>query len=214
MPVRVRHGPNIPGAARDGRLRCGHGTEVEARIREQEAGPVAEGEAGGEAPEAVRAARAAQELERHVTADAAWARDRLAEARIARLGTVGPDGTVRLVPVCCALAPDADELVGAVDHKPKSTTALARLADIERTGQATVLVDHYEEDWSALWWVRAAGAAAVVPPGDPRADRARDVLVAKYAQYRDSPPAGPVYTVALDRLTWWRADRRGGGGSP
>jgi PPOX class probable F420-dependent enzyme len=122
---------------------------------------------------------------------------------------------VRLVPICCALDPASDRLVSAVDHKPKSTTALARLADIERTGRATVLVDHYDDqDWSALWWVRVHGPAQVLAPDDERAGRARDLLVAKYPQYRARPPAGPVVTVALDRLTWWRADRTGGGDSP
>jgi len=122
---------------------------------------------------------------------------------------------VRLVPICCALDPGRDRLVSAVDHKPKTTTALARLADIERTGRASVLVDHYDdEDWSALWWVRVRGAAEVVAPDDARAAAARDLLAAKYAQYATRPPAGPVYAVARGRLTWWGADRAGGGGSP
>lgn len=205
----------IPGAGPHGRLRCGDGIEVETHRRGQEARPVAEGEAGGQAPEAGGAARAAQGLERLVAGDDAWARARLAEARIARLGTVGPDGTARLVPICCALDPGRDRLVSAVDHKPKSTAALARLADIGRTGHATLLVDHYDdEDWSALWWVRVRGAAEVLAPDDAHVAGARELLAAKYPQYRVQPPAGPVYTVALDQVTWWRADRDGGGGSP
>ena len=64
---------------------------------------------------------------------------------------------------CRSCSPSrGDVVVGAVDHKPKSTTRLARLADIARTGRATLLVDHYEDDWSRLWWVRISGPAAVV----------------------------------------------------
>jgi PPOX class probable F420-dependent enzyme len=116
-----------------------------------------------------------------------------------------------VVPICFALDGDrgsergVERVVSAVDHKPKSTPALARLADIARTGRATLLVDHYvDDDWSALWWVRVTGAAAILDGADPTLERARAALVAKYPQYREQPPAGPAYVVALDRLTWWR----------
>ncbi len=134
----------------------------------------------------------------------AWALARLSAARVARLGTVGPAGQARLVPTCFALL---DELiVSAVDHKPKTTTSLARLADIERLGRATLLVDHYDDaDWSALWWVRVSGPAAVLPPTDPHTAAAVDRLVAKYPQYRTHPPAGPISTIGIESLTWWRA---------
>jgi PPOX class probable F420-dependent enzyme len=98
-------------------------------------------------------------------------------------------------------------VVSAVDHKPKSTRALARLGDIERTGRATLLVDHYDDtDWTALWWVRVTGAAVVVGVDDPGAEGARRALAAKYRQYEATPLTGPVYAVALDVLRWWRAD--------
>lgn len=96
--------------------------------------------------------------------------------------------------------------MSAVDHKPKTTTALARLADIERTGRATVLVDHYDDaDWSALWWVRVSGAAVVHEPDSDNARAAVDLLVTKYEQYRVHRPQGPVVAVALDAVTSWRA---------
>jgi PPOX class probable F420-dependent enzyme len=109
------------------------------------------------------------------------------------------------VPVCFAI--DGDRVTSAVDHKPKSTRALARLDDIARTRRATLLVDHYDDDrWSQLWWVRVTGTAAVHEPGSPVAVRGVARLVEKYRQYRDQPPTGAVYTVALDQVTWWRAD--------
>jgi PPOX class probable F420-dependent enzyme len=114
---------------------------------------------------------------------------------------------VRIVPVCFAV--DGDRIVSAVDHKPKSTRALARLADIERTGRATLLVDHYDDaDWSSLWWVRVTGSATVLAADDPRTGGAIDLLAAKYPQYATSPPAGPVYAIAIDHLSSWRADGR------
>jgi PPOX class probable F420-dependent enzyme len=134
----------------------------------------------------------------------AWAVDQLVGARVARLGTVAADGTARLVPVC--FAGDEHRLYSAVDHKPKSTTALARLADITRTGRATLLVDHYDDrDWSVLWWVRASGPALVHDPSDPHTATGVDRLRDKYEQYRRTPPEGPVYSIEIESLTWWKA---------
>jgi PPOX class probable F420-dependent enzyme len=97
--------------------------------------------------------------------------------------------------------------VSAVDHKPKTTNELARLADIERSGRASVLVDHYDDaDWSALWWVRVSGAAVVLASDSDDARAAVDVLVTKYEQYRDHRPQGPVVAVALDSVTSWQAN--------
>ncbi len=65
-----------------------------------------------------------------------------------------------------------------------------------------VLVDHYEDDWSRLWWVRADGRARVLLPGDEE-DRARALLAAKYPPYREAPPPGPVIAVDVDRWSTW-----------
>ena len=95
-----------------------------------------------------------------------------------------------------------------MDHKPKTTTALARLADIERAGRATLLADRYDDDdWSMLWWVRLSGPAAVHDAADPRSLDARSRLVEKYPQYRQTPPTGPTYSIAIEHLTWWSATR-------
>ena len=131
-----------------------------------------------------------------------WVADALRTARVARLGTVDIDGAVRLVPVCFALVDGW--LVSAVDHKPKRTGQLRRLDDMRATGAATVLIDHYDEDWSQLWWIRVRGRAEVVTVGAER-DVALDALVAKYEQYRERRPAGDVWRVATDELRWWRA---------
>jgi hypothetical protein len=63
-----------------------------------------------------------------------------------------------------------------------------------------VLIDHYEDDWSRLWWVRLRGRARVVEHDK----RALELLTAKYAQYRDQPPSGPVIIVAVEERIEWR----------
>lgn len=120
------------------------------------------------------------------------------------MATVGADGAVRLVPICFAVV---DRWVAsAVDHKPKRTGQLRRLDDIETTGSATVLVDHYDDEWSRLWWVRVRGRAVVHRDRDDEAVVATlAALAAKYAQYRERPPEGAVYRIAIDEVRSWRA---------
>lgn len=113
-----------------------------------------------------------------------------------------PDGSPRLVPICFAL--DGDRLYTAVDDKPKRSRSLARLADIERDPRVEVLIDGYDEDWSRLWWVRLRGRARVVAEG-PEARRAIALLQAKYRQYRERPPGGPVIVVAIEERRAWTA---------
>jgi PPOX class probable F420-dependent enzyme len=126
----------------------------------------------------------------------AQARALFEAARVARLATVDEHGLPHLVPVVFAVRGDA--VVFAVDHKPKRTTNLRRLRNIEATGRVSLLVDHYDEDWTRLWWVRADGTARVLR-GDDRAEPVR-WLVAKYDQYTGRPPEGPV--VWIDVTTW------------
>ena len=125
------------------------------------------------------------------------ARARFAAARVARLATITPDGRPHLVPVVFVL--ERDVLHVAVDRKPKSTTALRRLANVAANPQACLLVDHYADDWTQLWWVRADGTATV---RDLTHD-VRERLAAKYAPYVDEPPPGPVVEVAISRWTGW-----------
>lgn len=126
----------------------------------------------------------------------ATAEERLAQARVGRLATVTADGRPHVVPVCFALA--GGRIFTAVDAKPKSTRALRRLENVRATGRASLLVDHYEEDWSRLWWVRVDGAAEVVD-----ATEALDALAAKYEQYRTAPPAGPAIAIVPERWRSW-----------
>lgn len=129
-------------------------------------------------------------------------RSRVEQARVARLATVRPDGTPHLVPITFALV--GDTLVTVVDDKPKRTMDLQRLRNIDANAVASVLVDHYVDDWSLLWWVRLDGSAHVLRDG-PRRRQALTPLVAKYDQYRTMPPRGPVLVVAVRSWTSWSA---------
>jgi PPOX class probable F420-dependent enzyme len=135
-----------------------------------------------------------------VTLTDADARARLAAARVARLATADEHGRPHVVPVTFAVA--GDSLVIAVDHKPKRTLDLKRLRNIRANPRVAVLADHYDDDWTRLWWVRADGAAAVVTDDAGRAEPVAR-LSAKYPQYRERPPEGPVIAIAIDAVSGW-----------
>jgi PPOX class probable F420-dependent enzyme len=132
-------------------------------------------------------------------------RERIGDARVARLATVRPDGRPHVVPVTFAAA-RPDLLVTAVDHKPKRTADLQRLRNIEANPEVSLLVDHYDEDWSALWWVRVDATARVVREEPERTTLTR-ALEEKYAAYADRAPAGPVIAMAVHTVTSWNLDR-------
>jgi PPOX class probable F420-dependent enzyme len=132
---------------------------------------------------------------------AAEARRRFAAARVARLATVDEYGRPHLVPVVFAV--DRETIYSAVDHKPKRTTRLRRLENVTANPAVAMLADHYEEDWDALWWVRADGTGRVLDPGDAEAVRAVVLLRERYDQYGEHPPAGQVLAVDVAHWTGW-----------
>ena len=153
----------------------------------------------------------------------AEARERFAAARVARLATADAGGRPHVVPVVFAV--DGDCVYSVVDAKPKRTTALRRLANVAENPRVALLADHYEEDWGALWWVRADGVGRVLEPGSgveaegAEAARAVDLLRARYPQQRAVGAVLAVDVRALERLVGCRlihvsSSGSGGASSP
>ncbi len=129
------------------------------------------------------------------------ARRRFAESPVARLATVRPDGSPHIVPITFAV--DGDTVYTVVDAKPKRSRRLQRLANLEAEPRCALLVDHYDADWTKLWWVRADGRATIVD--DPGSVTGMELLTARYPAYADAPPAGPVIVVSVARWHGWSA---------
>src|SRR5437879_661826 len=99
--------------------------------------------------------------------------------------------------------------LGALDRIARLLLALALLAlgarpphGVLRHPAVSVLFDHYEEDWRKLWWVRVEGSARIL--GDEaEAQRAIDLLVGRYEQYRRARPGGPAVAISIERMTGW-----------
>ncbi|MCV7429966.1 TIGR03668 family PPOX class F420-dependent oxidoreductase [Mycolicibacterium bacteremicum] len=128
--------------------------------------------------------------------------DLFSAAPVATLATADDQGVPHLVPVVFAV--EGDTVYTAVDAKRKSTQRLRRLANIAVNPRVSLLVDHYEDDWTQLWWVRADGIAEVHHDGEQMAI-GYGLLRAKYTQYERTALDGPVVTVAVHHWASWHA---------
>ena len=127
-------------------------------------------------------------------------RRRVADARVARMATIDPDGSPNVVPFVFVL--DGDTLYSSVDEKPKRTRQLRRLANLRRDPRFMVLVDQYDEDWPVVWWVRLRGRGRVLEEGAEREDALR-LLAEKYPQYEHEAPQGAVVALDVDEWRGW-----------
>lgn len=131
----------------------------------------------------------------------AWARELIADERVARLAFLDRDDRPRVLPVTFAAA--GDSVWSAIDQKPKRTAEPARVRWLRRRPEAALCVDVYSDDWDELAWVQLLGRVAVV-----EAARERDglaALTAKYPPYRAESPPGPLLELRVARALCWRA---------
>jgi PPOX class probable F420-dependent enzyme len=127
---------------------------------------------------------------------------RAAAATMARMATSSEDGQPHIVPITFAI--EGQVLFFAVDAKPKRTADLKRLRNIAANPAVSILIDHYEDDWKKLWWIRLDGRAGIVG-GHDEIERALDMLAERYPQYRINRPDGPVVAVSVERASGWSA---------
>ena len=130
-----------------------------------------------------------------------WARALLDEARVARLSYVDERDRPRVLPVTFAV--EGGAVWSAIDEKPKRTRHPARLRHLSRRPEAALLVDVYDDDWSRLAWVQLMGTVEIVDASNAR-DALRE-LAAKYPQYAERTPPGPLLRLRAERALQWRA---------
>ncbi len=113
------------------------------------------------------------------------------------------DGHPRVLPVTFAVVRGA--VWTTVDDKPKRRRGgeLARVRWLRARPRSSVMVDHYDDDWTRLAWVQLIGDASVVDvAANPDAIEA---LALRYEQYRQHTPPGPLLRLLPQRAVWWRA---------
>jgi PPOX class probable F420-dependent enzyme len=121
------------------------------------------------------------------------------------LATLSRAHGASLVPACFAI--EGDRLAIPVDSvKPKGSTALGRVRNLERDPRATLLVEHWDPvDWSRLWWVQLLLVRTNEPDG--RVAELERLLRARYPQYRDGPFV-EVLTFRIEKVGGWEAASR------
>lgn len=141
-----------------------------------------------------------------------WAGALLREARVAHLGLLDEDGFPRVLPVTFAVHEGA--VWSAVDEKPKRLPGarLARVRRLQAQPRSSLTVDRYDEDWAQLAWVAFTGTTTVLAADE--AANALGALAARYAQYRERPPGGPLLRLEPQRVRCWRASGAVGNVAP
>ncbi len=139
----------------------------------------------------------------------AWANELLESERVGHLGLLDDEGAPRVLPVTFAVA--EGRIWSAIDQKPKRAGEPARLAFLRRDPRAALTVDRYSDDWEELAWVQALGSVRILDVGEGAVGL--EALSAKYEQYREETPPGPLLALEPERYLWWRAaDPEGRGG--
>jgi len=97
----------------------------------------------------------------------------LAEQRLGRIATVGPDGQPHVVPTSFRYNAEHD----AIDVGGLRMSQTKKLRDIERSGRASIVVDDVLPPWQPRM-IEIRGTAAVIPTGGKAlSDRFEDTIV-------------------------------------
>jgi PPOX class probable F420-dependent enzyme len=130
-------------------------------------------------------------------------------ARVGRMGLLDEEGAPRVLPVTFVVA--EGRIWSAIDQKPKQAEEPARLRYLRRDPRAALTVDRYSDDWEELKWVQVLGRVRILDL--PEGAAGLRALSAKYEQYLEQPPPGPLLALRPERYLWWRAaDPEGRGG--
>ena len=127
----------------------------------------------------------------------------LAAAPTAHLATADATGAPHVIPIC--YVSDGNALFSVLDQKPKraQVTRLRRVRNIQENPRVSLVVDHYEEDWSRLGYILVMGTAELLFEGGER-DGAVRLLRQKYSQYLAMDlDANPVIKITPQRVVTW-----------
>lgn len=132
----------------------------------------------------------------------------LASWPVARLATLAEDGRADLVPI--VFAESGGALWSPIDGKAKRGAELERVRNLRRDSRVTLLLDHYDADWTKLWWLRVEGEAELVSGDSAEGRAAAEALRAKYPAYRSGVTplfSGPptLLRIRIARAFGWRA---------
>ena len=136
----------------------------------------------------------------------------IASARVAHLATADSNAVPHVIPICFAY--DGSFFYSAIDQKPKRTYGmnLKRTRNILSNPQVALILDHYEEEWSQLWYVLIKGQGELLQSGQEHRT-AIELLRQKYPQYRTMDIEGnPVIKIKPTAIVSWGTPKSCPGG--
>jgi len=133
-------------------------------------------------------------------------RELVTNQSIARLATSTSNGEPYLIPITFIL--DADRIVVVIDDKPKSDGPLRRVKNIRQNSSVAVLFDHYENDWTQLWWLLIRGDGEILEFDDFSEEQKLNIPVIfkkKYHQYKElNFNAKTFICITINTVSSWR----------
>ena len=127
----------------------------------------------------------------------------LNQTPVGHLATADAAGRPHVIPFCFVC--DDGIIYSVLDAKPKNADlkSLRRVRNILANPRVSVVIDHYESDWSQLWYLLVQGSAELLEPC-PEQAAAISLLRGKYQQYREmNLEHSPVIKITPDRATGW-----------
>ena len=122
---------------------------------------------------------------------------------VGHLATADAGGRPYVVPFCFVC--DGGKIYSVLDAKSKSADLrrLRRVRNILENPKVSLVIDHYESDWSKLWFLLVQGTAELLESGDEHA-KALAQLRTKYPQYRQMDlDDNPMIRITPERVTGW-----------
>ncbi len=122
---------------------------------------------------------------------------------VGHLATADAEGRPYVVPFCFVC--DGSSIYSILDAKPKSSELrrLRRVRNILDNPRVSLVIDHYEEDWSKLWFLLVQGTAELLE-SSPEHVAALARLRSKYPQYqRMDLDDNPMIKITAERATGW-----------
>ena len=135
-----------------------------------------------------------------MTAPNAKQRRFLHSRRVAYLTTVDAARAPHVVPVCFVLSGSTAYVVSSNERNRTDGRHAKRVRNLAGNPAASLVADHYEEDWDRVGWVRIDGPADVFDAGEEHAEAVR-LLRERYPQFNDMELDGvPMVALRIERV--------------
>ena len=131
-------------------------------------------------------------------------------ARVGHLATAASNLQPYLTPVVFITLQNS--ILIPLDDKPKiiDVNRLRRVRNIEENPKVSFLVDHYDEDWTYLWFVMIIGNAKLIQLNrkterkTKEMTKIRNMFLKKYSQYTKIGIGKTYIKLMIEKTIYWK----------